>query len=90
MYLEEHSGAMDYPRYRAKSWPVGSGTAESACGQTGERVKHARMRWTRRVADAIHQIKAATMSGDGRWAKRWPPPLPILETPVCATAAEGG
>jgi hypothetical protein len=79
---------MDYPRYRRKGWPVGSGTVGSACGQIGERVKqHARMRWTRRVADAVHQVKAAIMSEDRRWESRWPPPIPILETPTFATAA---
>jgi hypothetical protein len=87
MYVEKHTETMNYPEYRRKGWPVGSGTVESACGLIGERVKHARMRWTRRLADAIHAIKAAIMSEDGRWEKRWPPPVPVLETPAFATAA---
>ena len=78
-YFEKYKDTMDYPSYRSKGWPMGSGAIESACGQFGERVKHNRMRWTRRAADAMHVLKAAIYSQDGRWEKRWPPPIPILE-----------
>lgn len=78
-YLEKHQNSMDYPTYRAKGWPMGSGVIESACGQFGGRVKHNRMRWTKRNADALHGVKAAIFSQDDRWARRWPPPIPILE-----------
>ena len=44
MYFEKHHETMDYPEYRRKGWPIGSGSVESACGQFGDRVKHARMR----------------------------------------------
>jgi hypothetical protein len=77
-YLEKHQATMDYPTYRARGWPIGSGTIESACGQFGHRFKHSRMRWTRRIANAGHQIKAAILSEDGRWLRRWPPPIPVL------------
>ena len=81
-YFEKHQDTMDYPAYRAKGWPMGSGTIESACGQFGDRVKHSRMRWTRAKAEAIHCVKAAIFSQDNRWADRWPPPIPCLE--VCS------
>ena len=81
-YFEKHQDTMDYPTYRDKGWPMGSGTIESACGQFGERVKHNRMRWTRAKADALHGVKAAMLSQDGRWNARWPPPIPCLEVPV--------
>jgi hypothetical protein len=80
-YFEKWQGTMDYPEYRRRGWPLASSSVESACGQIGERVKHARMRWTRRRAQAVHQIKAALLSGDGRWDARWPGPIPVLETP---------
>ena len=73
---------MNYPRYRARGWPLGSGAVESACGQFGDRFKHNRMRWTRRTADAGHHIKAAILSQDQRWEKRWPPLIPVLECPL--------
>ena len=81
MYFEKHHETMDYPTYRAKGWPIGSGSVESACGQFGDRVKHARMRWTRRRAGALCGVKAAIMSQDGRWEKRWPGPIPVLDLP---------
>lgn len=85
-YFEKYKHTMDYPTYRAQGWPMGSGAIESACGQFGSRVKHNRMRWTRRRAEALHVIKAAILSGDDRWAKRWPPPIPVLDLPETAAA----
>jgi hypothetical protein len=84
LYFEKWKGTMDYPEYPKKGWPVASSSVESACGQTGDRVKHARMRWTRRRAGAVHQVKAAMMSQDGRWEKRRPGPIPVLELPIPA------
>jgi hypothetical protein len=87
MYFEKHHETMDYPTYRAKGWPIGSGAVESACGQFGDRVKHARMRWTRKAADALHVVKAAILSGDGRWEKTWPAPIPALDLAPSTMAA---
>ena len=84
LYFEKHSATMDYPAYRAKGWPMGSGTVESACGQFGDRFKHNRMRWTRKGADAGHQVKAAILSQDDRWANRWPQPIPTLDLPAAS------
>ena len=88
LYLEKHKSTMDYPEYRRRGWPIGSGSVESACGQFGDRVKHARMRWTRKGADALHVVKAAILSGDGRWEKRYPAPIPVLE--LAGTLAGAG
>lgn len=82
LYFESHADTMDYPGYRRRGWPVASGSVESACGRFGDRVKHARMRWTRERADAVHALKAAIISEDGRWERRWPGAVPILETSV--------
>jgi len=87
LYFEKHSDTMDYPEYRARGWPISSGSVESACGRVGDRVKRARMRWTPRRADAMHAVKAAIMSEDHRWKRRWPGPVPILETTL--SPAEG-
>ncbi len=81
-YFEKWKGTMDYPEYRRKGWPIASSSVESACGQVGDRIKHARMRWTRRRAGALCGVKAAIMSQDGRWEKRWPGPIPVLELPA--------
>jgi hypothetical protein len=87
MYFEKFGDTMNYPEYRAKGWPIGSGSVESACGRIGERVKHARMRRTRPGANALHTIKAAMMSEDGRRERRWPDPVPVLETTAIAHGA---
>lgn len=80
-YVEEHQDTMDYPVYRAKGWPLGSGTIESACGQFGNRFKHNRMRWSPENANHGHHLKASILSEDGRWSRRWPPPVPVLSFP---------
>jgi hypothetical protein len=90
MYFEKNEATMDYPAYRARGWPVSSSTVESACGQFGDRVCHARMRWTRRGAQALHQVKAAILSQDDRWNARWPDPVPVLPLPnpsACSRAS---
>ena len=79
LYFEQHAETMNYPEYRARGWPIGSGTVESACGRFGLRVKRTCMRWTRRVADSVHTIMAAIFSEDDRWAKRWPNGIPVLK-----------
>jgi hypothetical protein len=79
LYFERNSGMMDYPTYRERGWPIASSSIESACSQFGDRVKHARMRWTRAGADAVHVLKAAVLSHDDRWTRRWPGAIPVLE-----------
>jgi hypothetical protein len=78
-YFQKHQHTMNYSAYRAKGWPIGSGAIESACGQFGNRFKHGRMRWTKTGAEAGHQIKAAILSQDGQWDRRWPAPIPALD-----------
>ena len=80
-YIETHQDTMDYPAYRNNGWPVGSGTIESACGQFGDRFKHNRMRWSPKNANHAHHLKAAILSQDARWERRWPPPVPVLDFP---------
>ena len=80
-YLERWKETMDYPKYRARGWPIGSGSVESACGQFGDRIKHARMRWTQSGTDAMLMVKSDILSQDDRWDRRWPAPIPVLELP---------
>jgi hypothetical protein len=80
-YLERWRHTMDYPTYRQHGWPIGSGSVESACGQFGDRIKHARMRWTEAGTDAMLMVKSDIFSQDGRWEDRWPDPIPVLELP---------
>ena len=78
-YIEKYREHMDYPAYRAKGWPIGSGHVESLAGQVGRRMKAANKRWTKHGAEAMANLIAERRGQDGRWAKRWPDPLPRPE-----------
>ena len=69
MLFEHACWRLETDQHWAVLGPNGAGKSvlmKAACGQVGERVKHARMRWTRGRAEAVHQVKAAILSQDGR------------------------
>jgi hypothetical protein len=80
-YIEKYRGHMDYPEYRRRGWPIGSGHAESLAGQVGMRMKAANKRWTNKGAEATANLIAERTSQDGR---RAPPAtaFPGLAPPV--------
>ena len=58
---------MDYPRYRREGLPITSSPMESLIKQINQRVKGTEMFWLQPVgAEAILQIRAASLSEDGR------------------------
>jgi len=58
---------MDYPRYRCQGLPITSSPMESLIKQINQRVKGTEMFWLQPVgAEAILQIRAASLSKDGR------------------------
>lgn len=61
VYLKNNAERMDYPRYRALEFPIGSGPVESACKTlVGGRCKQAGMRnWRRSGAEAVLGLRAA-------------------------------
>ena len=69
-YFENQHPRMDYPRYVADGWQIGSGTAESAVKQVvGVRLNQAGMRWNTEHALAVAQVRAAILSD--RWDAFW-------------------
>ena len=63
---------MDYPRYLAKGWQIGSGPVESACKTVvGLRMKGAGMRWGEDGADAVAHLRALFRSEKGQWEAFW-------------------
>lgn len=71
-YFENQVHRMDYPRYRAKGWPIGSGPVESACKTViGERMKGGGMRWGVDGADAVSHLRALFCSCDNLWKGLW-------------------
>jgi hypothetical protein len=72
VYFGNQVHRMDYPRYRAKGWLIGSGPVESACKQVvGQRMKGSGMRWGEPGADALCHIRALFRSEKGQWDAFW-------------------
>jgi hypothetical protein len=71
-YFENQKHRMDYPRYQAKGWQIGSGPVESACKTViGMRMKQGGMRWGTGGADKISHIRALFRSETGQWNAFW-------------------
>lgn len=71
-YFRNNVHRMDYPRYRAKGWRIGSGPIEAACKIViGARMKGAGMRWKPPATDAIATLRAAYLSQPKRWDSFW-------------------
>lgn len=62
---------MDYPTFRQRGWPIGSGVVESAIKQIGKRPKGTEKHWTLPGAEATLQVITALLSHDGRWDAFW-------------------
>lgn len=70
-YLQRHQGQMDYPRYRASGWPIGSGVTESGVKLFNKRVKGTEQFWNESGAEAILALRALRLSQDDRWHHYW-------------------
>lgn len=69
-YFATNAAWMDYARYRAAGYPVGSGVVESACKRVvGGRAKGAGMRWSTAGVQAVLTLRAELLSG--RWEASW-------------------
>ena len=70
-YVQRHQGQMDYPRYRARGWPIGSGVVESGVKLFNKRVKGTEQFWNDEGAESILALRALNLSQDGRWDHYW-------------------
>ena len=70
-YFQSHRHHMDYPKYRAKGWPIGSGVAESAVKLFNKRVKGTEQFWSLSGVESIMSLRAMWLSQDGRWERYW-------------------
>jgi len=69
-YFETNKERMRYDRFRARGYPIGSGTVESACKRLIEaRVRASGMIWTQQGAQAILALRAELLSE--RWDEGW-------------------
>lgn len=73
-YVENNVHRMDYPRYRANGWLIGSGHIEAACkAVVGQRLKGTGMRWSAEGADAVCHLRALFKSEPTQWEHFWHP-----------------
>lgn len=62
-YFRNHEHKMDYPRYLACGWQIGSGAVESACKKiVGERLKGSGRRWREPGTHAVSRLRALLCS----------------------------
>ncbi len=70
-YLEKRATQMDYPRFQAAGWPIGSGMVESGNKVVVEaRLKGAGMHWRREHVNAMLALRNLVCSD--RWQGGWP------------------
>jgi hypothetical protein len=73
-YFANQVHRMDYPRYQAKGWAIGSGPIEAACKTViGKRMKGGGMRWGTDGADEMCHLRALFASGEEQWDAYWHP-----------------
>jgi hypothetical protein len=71
-YFQNHRHRMDYPRYLANGWQIGSGPVESACKTVvANRLKGSGMRWGEHGSDAVCHLRALYLSEPGQWESYW-------------------
>jgi hypothetical protein len=71
-YLRNNLHRMDYPRYIARGWQIGSGMIESACKTVVcQRLKQGGMRWRERGTTALCQLRALYRSEPAVWTAYW-------------------
>ena len=71
-YYQNHQHRMDYPRYLAHGWQIGSGPVESACKTVvANRLKGSGMRWGEDGSDAVCHLRALYLSQPGQWESFW-------------------
>ncbi len=74
-YFTSNRAGMDYPRFRAEGWPIGSGVAEGSVKQFGIRMKGTEKFWNGfecgMGAEEMLALLALQRSEDGRWDHHW-------------------
>ena len=76
-YLTNHHDRMDYPRYLAKGWQIGSGAVESGCKTVvNQRLNMGGMRWGETGSDAVCHLRALFCSDPDQWDAFWEKPRP--------------
>jgi hypothetical protein len=80
-YFQKHKDHTNYPAYRSKGWPIGSGITESGVKRFGKRVKGSEQFWNVSGVEAILALQGKWLSDDQESSYYW------LGRPVKARAA---
>jgi hypothetical protein len=70
-YFQKHRDQIDYPAYRARGWPIGSGITESGVKLFGKRVKGTEQFWNVEGAETILALKSKWLSEDEESKYYW-------------------
>jgi len=70
-YFTTHKQHMNYPEYRRRGWPIGSGETEAAVKQFNKRIKGTEQFWSEDGVEAIIALRGLWLSQDGRWDRYW-------------------
>lgn len=70
-YFTTHEGHMNYPEYRRRGWPIGSGETEAAVKQFNKRIKGTEQFWSPDGVEAILALRGLWLSQDNRWQHYW-------------------
>ena len=62
---------MNYARYRAQNYPIGSGVTEAACKTlVKQRLCSSGMKWVERGARIVLSLRALVLTNE-RWSQFW-------------------
>jgi hypothetical protein len=70
-YFQKHKDHIDYPTYRSKGWPVGSGITESGVKRFGKRVKGSEQFWNVSGVEAILALRSKWLGDDEESTYYW-------------------
>lgn len=71
-YYTNHKHKMDYPRYVANGWQIGSGQVESGCNTViNFRLGGAGKRWCKAGTDSVAHLRALYCSEESQWEQFW-------------------
>ncbi len=70
-YFTKREAQMDYPAYRAKGWPIGSGAVEAGVKQFNKRIKGTEQFWHQESLEPILALRGMWLSQDQRWERYW-------------------
>ena len=70
-YFTKHQEHMNYPEYRKRGWPIGSGVVEAGVKQFNKRVKGTDQFWSEEGIEPILSLRALWLSQDDRWQRYW-------------------